>query len=606
VEQPSFPSLPFREGGRIDLTASRFRLGVLAVWLLACTILLAISWQRILEFSMPDADDYLRLQQVRDWLGGQSFFDVTQYRIDPPHGVPMHWSRIVDLPLAGLILLLKPLLGPMLAERVTVSIVPLLTLGATIGALALIGVRLADRRAALIAALLAGATPMLLFHVVPLRIDHHGWQTSCGLFTIAACFDPRPRRGGLIAGAGAALWLAISLEALPMVGAVAALLAVRFVAADGRDDAAWRLRAFLVALAITGALLFAGFHGRAAWSLYYCDAVSPAWSGPMVAAPLLAALLMPFARGRGPGARLGILLTAGAAGLLLIAATAPACLRGPFGTLDPLVRHFWYDNVPEGLPVWKQAPENMALLLGFPLVGMAGAAFGWRSASTASKARNWLAMLALMAAAFAVALLVQRAGAFAHGCALPGASLLLARLLDAIARWRRTLARVLASALAIVALSPVGAMMIGNIALSRNAAGAAQLSPPPRPCSARCDRYGALARLPRAYILAGIDVTPSLLVNTPHSFAGSAHHRDPQAIGRVLTAFLERPEAAHRIMAEHGMAYLLIDPDGGEAMIYRNARPDGLMANLLQGKAPAWLRPVAMPRSPLKLWRRVS
>jgi len=189
VEQSSFPPLPFREGDRIDLTASRFRLGVLAAWLLACTILLAISWQRILEFSMPDADDYLRLQQVRDWLGGQSFFDVTQYRIDPPHGVPMHWSRIVDLPLAGLILLLKPLLGPMLAEHVTVSIVPLLTLGATIGALALIGVRLADRRAALIAALLAGATPMLLFHVVPLRIDHHGWQTSCGLFTIAACFD---------------------------------------------------------------------------------------------------------------------------------------------------------------------------------------------------------------------------------------------------------------------------------------------------------------------------------------------------------------------------------------------------------------------------------
>ena len=83
------------------MTSAQLRLGIFATWGLACAILLWIMRDNIAAMSMLDADDYLRLQQVRDWLGGQSFFDVTQYRVDPPRGLPMHWSRIVDLPLPG-------------------------------------------------------------------------------------------------------------------------------------------------------------------------------------------------------------------------------------------------------------------------------------------------------------------------------------------------------------------------------------------------------------------------------------------------------------------------------------------------------------------------
>ncbi|HQY44971.1 MAG TPA: hypothetical protein PK450_12425, partial [Paracoccaceae bacterium] len=44
-----------------------------------------------------DGDDLTRLQEVRDWLGGQSWFDTRQYRILPPEGISIHWSRYVDL-----------------------------------------------------------------------------------------------------------------------------------------------------------------------------------------------------------------------------------------------------------------------------------------------------------------------------------------------------------------------------------------------------------------------------------------------------------------------------------------------------------------------------
>ncbi|ARR53933.1 hypothetical protein HY78_11100 [Rhizorhabdus wittichii DC-6] len=587
-----------------SLSPRRLILGIAALWVLAATVLLAVAYSRIAPLEMWDPDDYLRLQQVRDWLGGQSFFDVTQYRIDPPHGVPMHWSRIVDLPIAGLILLLQPLLGGAIAERVAASAVPLITFAGTLSAVALATARLAGRRAALLAATLAATAPMILFHVLPMRIDHHGWQTALGLFAVAACFDRRPLRGGTMGGIVTALWLAISLEALPAAAAIALLLALRCLCWGETE----RLRAFAAAFGGASPLLFAGFHGRAGWDQYWCDAVSPAWFGPLIVTPIAAAIGLRIATRRGVGARIAALVLAGALGVALLAATAPACLAGPFATLDPVSRHFWYDNVLEGLPVWRQPADNAAMLIGFPLVGLFGTLAAWRSARTSAEARNWLTMAAILAAAFAVALLVQRAGGFAHGCALPGTAWLLARMLGAIDRWRRMPARVVASAAAFLALSPIGAVAAGVLVVDRTApaTNAAKATAPVHYCFAPCTSLDPLARLPRSTILTGLDLTPRLLIATPHSYAGSGHHRDPQAIRRVILAFTQPPEVARRIMATHGMAYLLIDPTGTETNLYAGVSRDGLAARLLRGEAPEWLEPVPLEGSTLRLWRRRS
>lgn len=590
------------------MTAARFRLGVFAVWTLACAILLFIAWSNVATLTMLDADDYLRLQEVRDWLGGQGFHDVTQYRIDPPHGVPMHWSRIVDFPLAGLLLLLEPLLGSGLAERVTVAAVPLITLGGTLCAIALASARLADHRAAMLAVMLAATAPPLLFHLMPTRIDHHGWQTMLGLFAVAALFDRRAARGGFVAGISAALWLAISLEGLPIVVAIGGLLALRFLLDGEGRGSALRFSAFAASWAVVGIALFVVFHAPDAYARAYCDAVSPAWFGPMIAAPALAALLLPLTVRRGPLARGAVLIATGGVGLALLAVTAPACLDGPFSALDPVVRHFWYKNVAEGLPVWEQSANNAALVIGFPLIGIAGSLLGWQRATTTEAARNWLTMLLLLLAAYVVSLFVQRASGFAHGCALPGAAMLLARLLDRIARWQ-PLPRTLASAAAILALSPIGATAAGWLVLPYDAnqrGEAERIEAEAKTCQPSCERFAALAKLPPAYILTGIDLTPRLLVNTPHRYAGSGHHRNPRAIRRVIDAFTGEPEVAHRMMVTRGMDYVLIDSLGSEAAIYIRAAPGGLMARLVAGRPPSWLTPVPLPGSPLKLWRRTG
>jgi hypothetical protein len=584
------------------MSTTRLTLGLAAIWALASAILLWIARPNIAGLEMWDPDDYLRLQQVRDWLGGQGFFDVTQYRIDPPGGVPMHWSRLVDLPLAGLILLLQPLFGAALAERIAAAAVPLITLGGSLSAIALIAARLADRRTALLAAMLGATAPLLLFHVLPLRIDHHGWQTMLGLFAVAACLDRRPSRGGIVAGVATALWLAISLEALPMAAAIAAVLAGRYLV--WRE--AGRFAAFSASLGLATLAIFAALHDRAGWGQIWCDAISPGWFGPLVLSPLLAALSVRFtARGRLPSRLAGLILAAGL-GVALLATTAPACLAGPFADLDPVLRHYWYEKVREGLPFWRQDPRDALMLILFPLVGIAGTLLARRDARDPAAARNWLAMLGLLLAAFAVSLLVQRAGGFAQGCALPGAAWLLGRAQEAIGAWRRPAWRVAGSAAAIVALSPIGAMLAGGlllIAVPRDEAGASaevRASIIPRA------NFVPIARLPRANILTGLDLTPRLLVETPHGYAASGHHRGHAAMLAVVQAFIRPPGTAHRLMREKHFSYLLLDPAGDEAQLYAKAAPDGLMALLIAGRAPAWLEPVPLDSGPLKLWRRIS
>src|SRR3546814_1753462 len=89
----------------------------LIVWAAMSLVAIVARWHAIATIELSDTDDAMRMAQVRDLLAGQGWWDLTQYRVNPASGgVLMHWSRIVDAPLALAILLLKPPLGQTLAE----------------------------------------------------------------------------------------------------------------------------------------------------------------------------------------------------------------------------------------------------------------------------------------------------------------------------------------------------------------------------------------------------------------------------------------------------------------------------------------------------------
>jgi len=111
-----------------DLVDRYWKWVVVAAWLGFCAWFLFDRWNAIHWFALPDTDDNLRISQVRALLAGQDWYDLRQHRLNPPEGANIHWSRLVDLPIAGLILLLKPFVGGIDAQRAAVAIAPLIPL----------------------------------------------------------------------------------------------------------------------------------------------------------------------------------------------------------------------------------------------------------------------------------------------------------------------------------------------------------------------------------------------------------------------------------------------------------------------------------------------
>jgi hypothetical protein len=125
-------------------------------------------------------------------------------------------------------------------------------------------------------------------------------------------------------------------------------------------------------------------------------------------------------------------------------------------------------------------------------------------------------------------------------------------------------------------------------------------------CGEDCDRFGALARIPAAYMLSGLDVAPALMVHTPHRFPASGYHRNAGPLRRTIDVFTGDAARAHRTMIATGMAYVIVDPGSDETGLYVAAAPRGFMADLVQGRVPPWLRPVPLPGSPYRLRKRIG
>ena len=73
-------------------------------WLMVALMLLLVHWPQTAE-TLLDTDDAMRLVEMRAWLNGSGllsgWYDLHQSRLQPPGGVDMHWSRLIDAGLAG-------------------------------------------------------------------------------------------------------------------------------------------------------------------------------------------------------------------------------------------------------------------------------------------------------------------------------------------------------------------------------------------------------------------------------------------------------------------------------------------------------------------------
>lgn len=569
--------------------------------MLVSAMLLLVNWSAISALRFPDPDDIMRLVQVRDLLAGQSWFDLSQHRVDAPNGgVAMHWSRLVDIPLALAILALTPLIGPAAAETVALVAIPLLTLAIVMLLAARIAWRLMGDEEATLTSLVVALSVPVLFQLGPLRIDHHGWQIVCALVAINGLMARSPKTGGWVIGSALATWLAISVEGLPLAAIFFVVLAVRWLRV--RAARTWLVSAIQSLAIVSGALflLTRGWPGLAT----FCDAISPlhlamfGW-GAVVLTGL--SRLEPAPR----GIILGGFALAGGGALGLMFLAAPQCATGGgFATLDPLVARYWHANVLEGMPVWRQSLTTALQYTVTPVIALVAAL------NLASRSHDWLRQFwyeyaAILGGALLVAVFVSRAGAVACVLAAPPLAWQLRHWLRAIRAMEAPAPRMAAMLGVCCALLPAfPAMLLASAMPARASLGtAAPVAAKAIDCRAQ-DAASALAELPTGEFYAPFDIAPELLLVSDHTVIATGHHRGHEAMKVLIETALADKNDARATLTQRGTSYVAICPSLAEARMYAKIAPQGFVAGLVKGEPPEWLEPVAVGGlSRLKVWR---
>ena len=564
-----------------------------AVWLAWAALRLALLPLQGLH--PDDPDDYMRLLQVRDWLAGQAWFDVTQYRMDPPRGASMHWSRLVDLPLAALILPLRALLPASQAELAAMVAVPLLYLLPSLFALRAIAVRLGLQGLALLFTLvLFPLFPLLPGNFAPLRIDHHTAQSvaaiACGALLLAA----PSRMAALASGVIGAAWIAISLEALPLLAVLGALYGWRYWRSADGSLAVW-----LTALAVAAPALSLATRPLSAFAEPYCDILRPGHMAAFAVSSALALLALRMPGRAKPTGRLLALLPIPLAAAPVAFVMLGTCAADPFGALDPLLKTYWHGFILEGVPVWRQPPSVAVMLLWTVALVPAG----WWLARRKGLCPDRWTLLALYAlAAGGYSLLVMREGLAAQLLAIPFAALLMAELLPPARALPSALPRIAATLAVIGLATPTFASAVLKPLDDMARADGRRRAALANVQGAACD-YATLNALPPAHLFAPLDRGPEILARTRHTVVMAGYHRNQARMVDVVRAFTGDTAQAEAIVRRNRAAYVLACTSGKDIAVYRTARPDNLANLLSTDQAPAWLEPVPGFTGSLKVYR---
>lgn len=577
-------------------------LAAIAVFAIKVFIVLPPISQLLVE---GDNDDLMRLVQIRDWLSGQSWFDTTQYRILPPEGISMHWSRYVDLGIAAILVPLSWIIGAAEAELVAIALWPTL-----LGCLMILLLGFGTYRLFGIAAAIGALAVFLSWgklggEFIPTRIDHHNLQMLCGTAVFYLALLPgRAWLLGALAGACTALALAIGLEMLPALAAIWGIMALRhvfMVAGAGQ----W-LVGFGLALGVMAPLLMAGQTPVSSWAVNYCDVLAP----PVLAlaAVGIAATLVPVLAERFLTrwyARLAVMVVVLAIGLWIAAPVLLHCSSGPYSAVPPEVRAIIDGRITEAQPIPLVLQRDIGLLLRVMLppcvLGLLAMIVAWRMRHQLGAEQKtallcafvlvlvglafaWIQIRAVNVMSPAVPLL---AGVLVHGFsfiprthplrALAVIGLLLAMPATVQALSDRLTARpgMPAPGTTPLEIANVGGKLVA-FGICRNQAA-----------------MDEIASLPPSLIFTNMNLGPVILAYTAHSATSAPYHRSADAYWNGVEAFATE-DSLQKAMAKSGADYLVVCTGSFHDRVRKFLQPDHL---------PDWLVEVTGDRKQVRVFQ---
>ena len=586
---------------------------VLFVWVL----LLAVGWMRnsesLLRGELKANDDYMRMVQIRDWLGGQSWFDLHQYRLNPSDPLLSHWSRISDVLIGVPIKILTPVFGQPIAELIAVTAFPaLLLLGFLFMAAKLTATISKSSAVPLAAAFMTSLSFATLMQFELGRIDHHGLQILMAL--LCCWFIIKSQTGAIyaiFAGISCGLGLYVGIESAPYIAA--ACIAVGLFWVLNEVEAEKRLRYFGLSIAATTLISLAASAPPSRWLIPSCDAISIFYTQLTLGVALvLWGVSFASTKISRPISRLILL---GALGSLVIVGTVwiyPNCSRGPYAEIDPRLAEVWLSKVSEAGKFHTffineiVGGTAVAVLPVFSMIGVI--LYHRKTRGALSIAPRTITIFMFLT--FIAGLIQFRLMSFSSALAIPFAAYLVVFSFEWTEKINQPASRTLARLGFIIALAPITIPLIlrGFIALGdmpHNTAAAEPRDDGKYACLEPAS-IEALNALPGGLVLSPIDLGGRLLYHTHLSVTSAPYHRNTIGNLATLDMFIEDEAAAKLSATNIGANYVLACRNSKEAEVLMREGPDGMLSKLLDGYQPDWLEKIDVDKSDNLLVYRVK
>lgn len=600
-----------------DLTPRR-RLLLLALLVsVVAGVILGLRDGPDLTLSYGDTDDAMRLVLARQLVHGRGWWDQLQTGLQPPEGVYLHWSRLLDGGIAAMERVFALFLNWNDAETATRFLWPMLWIVPTVVATLLAARRIAEPIPAPHWALGIAGLLMVLhlplynqFH--PGRIDHHDAQMAFYMLAFAGAVQGRDKTWApWLTGIASGLGIAIGLEALVFQALIGAALALRYVFETEEETA---LKHYGLGLTGSTVLAFLIQTPPWRWSVNACDALAFNLVAAIVVAGAGLVIAGRLTRGATPLVRFAALGVAGALAGATYLGLDRNCLHGPFADVDPRLKPFWLDWVREVAPwprLFKRHPDDAIAVAAPEVLGLIAWLWLGRTREARTLAAGRLSG-ALLIATSAAGFTMVRAAGYAAWTAVP-----LIACAAAEVAWRYRRLGLLAPVVAAIIAAPLGvtgvALAAGKLwsqATARKGAAAAPKKAEPADYCFNSSSYRVLAAQPPGRVLGDIDFGPFVLALTPHTTLSAPYHRMNRGIMAargVLTADADAagPNGAEARARALGISYVL-----NCAAHHANADRAGIPANSLQAEMdrsdwPDWLQLVSNEMDPILVFRVV-
>ena len=608
--------------------APMFRPPFSGLWLAA---LLYFAWSflvyplsPVLRGDLPDPDDYMYLTQVLDWLHGQGWYDNIQMRMDPPAGVPIHFSRLAQIPMALIILLLERLgMNPNGAAQIMAIIEPLILFGLFFVAIRWLAESFMPKAWVGVTAFVALFTMGKMLTFMPGHVDHHGLNIL--ILTLAlGCLmrvmeNPAQRRFALYAGGLVALSLVVALEILPWLILISAWVGLWAVVRGGiaaRAGLLYALALYLgsaLGLVITRPLATIMETDVLSYSIVYvvlAAGVAVCFAGIAVLAEAKA-----WARWVCGG-----VLAAISGGWFLH--QFPDLVSGPYGGMDPALAQIILGHMSEAkslLNIGGRLSTTLAVHTTDIVVAIVAALLLVRLHFTnANAGKSWLwrfgLILALLTAALVLSVFYQcRFLAMGEAMAVIPLSLFLYEGWQWAGKNLEGRKKFFAEIALILLVAPLPAVLFPSLFDGRTVNKGVMLFPAAGLGNV-CDMsvLEKYLRSPQYYgdhprlILSGIGMGPEILFRTPHNILSAPFHMNVNGnldTTRFFTTLY--PDEAERIARRRHVDMIVVcrlvpdlyitpslDPARAGSLPAHDDSPH-FIERLMSGRVPPWLRRIA-------------